>query len=488
MRGRGLLLSALLAALLAGCAVPPEPVALTPLADASVGLAGAPAPAIASDWWRMFNDPQLDRIVADAMAGSPTLEMALARLRASQASLLGARGGRLPQIAVDANEQVQRLSGAYIIPPPYGGSVQSVGDAQAGLSWDLDFWGRQAAAIRAAAADADASRVDVAAARLALAGSVVQTYVDFVRTDRQIAIARAAVQAEGRLVELMQVLRDSQLGDESAVRAAEGRQAMARQTLLRAEAQKTLLVHALALLAGRGADYYPQIAASQLQLGAVPPLPQELPADLLARRPDIQSARLRIAAAAAGRQVARRAFYPNVNLTGLIGLQAMGIGKLFSTDAFTAGVGGAIHLPIFAGGQLRADYAGATANVDAAIASYNQTVLEAVQETADALSQLQRLATDLREQRAATRALDDVRGFSDVRARTGLGNRIDVVTARLGLLSAEGQLVDLEADQALARVRLLLALGGGVAAATDDTAGAAGTAAPAAEQATRNPR
>lgn len=473
-------LGAGLAVLLAGCALPHEPVAVTPLTDAGLGLAAAPAPQIAADWWRMFGDPQLDRIVADAMAGSPSLEMAMARVRASQASLLSARGGRLPQIAIDANEQVQRLSGAYIIPPPYGGSVQSVGDAQVGLSWDLDFWGRQAAAIRAAAADADASRVDADAARLALAGAVVQTYLDFVRTGYQIALAREVVQAQDRLVGLMQVLRDSQLGDESAVRTAQSRAAMARQALLRAEAQETLLVHALALLAGRGADYYPQITASRLQLAAVPALPQTLPADLLARRPDIQSARLRIAAASAGRQVARRAFYPNVNLTGLVGVQALGIGKLFSGDAFTAGVGGAIHLPIFEGGRLRADYAGATANVDAAIADYNQTVLQAVQETADALSQLQRLTTDLREQRSATRALADVRGFSDVRARTGLGNQIEVVTAGLDLLSARQQLVELEAEQALVRVRLLVALGGGVDARAMPNSAAGGQPAAAA--------
>lgn len=454
-------LTGLLAAtLLAGCAVPHEPVAVAPLAD--VGLGAAPAPAIASDWWRQFNDPQLDRIVADAMAGNPSLEAAMARVRASRASLLAARAGRLPQVDVDANEQVQRLSGAYIIPPPFGGSVQSVGDAQAGLSWDLDFWGRQAAAIREAAAAADASVLDRDAARLALAGSVVQTYLDYARTGRQIALARQLLQAQQDLADLTKVLHDSHLADESALHLAAARLANARQLLLRSEAQQTLLVHALALLAGRGADYYPTITESKLRLSTLPALPAELPADLLARRPDIQSARLRIASASAGRQVARRAFYPNVNLTALVGLQAMGIGKLFSTDAFTAGLGGAIHLPIFEGGRLRADYAGATANVDAAIADYNDAVLGAVRETADALAQLQRLAADLGQQQAATRALDDVRGLAAVRNRTGLGSRIELVNAEVDLLAARQQQTDLEADQALARVQLLVALGGGV--------------------------
>ncbi len=470
----------LMAALaLAGCAAPSEPIAVQSLSASALGLGAAPGAAIASDWWRSFGDAQLDRIITDALHGNPTLAIAMARVRASHAMVASTRGARLPQIALDASEQVQRLSNAYIIPPPYGGSTKWVGDAQANLSWNIDFWGRQAAAIHAAQAEADAMMLDRDAARLALTGAVVQTYVELARAEQQIALAQQMVRQQKNLVGLMQVRVDSKLASPMAVRGEEAQLAAVRQMQLRAEAQRTLLIHALALLAGRGADYYPTIAATDLQLSALTNLPRNLPADLLSRRPDILSARLRIDSAAAGRQVARRAFYPNVNLLGLVGLQALGITELFSSDAFTAGAGAAIHLPIFDGGQRRADYARATAGLDAAIASYNQSVLGAVQEAADALSQIQRLSADLQQQGVATTALRDMHDYSKARYGAGLDTRVDLLRADLTLLGARQQTVNLETDQAIAGVRLLLALGGGFDSGEVESAGIETTGAPA---------
>lgn len=451
----------LTALLLAGCTVPDEPVALKPLQAADVGLGDMRAPAIAGDWWQAFGDPQLDRIVADALAGNPQLDLALARVRASQARVATAHSGRLPQAAVDGSVQLQRLSKAYIIPPPYGGSTKWMGDVQAGLGWNVDFWGRQAAAIDMAEAEAGAVLVDREAARLAISGAVVQTYVELARAEQQAKMAVLLVERHREFADLMRVRVDSDLESDAAVRLADARLASARQLQLRAQALESLLRHALALLAGQGADYHDRILATSLKLDALPNLPRTLPADLLSRRPDILGARLRIRSASAGRQVARRAFYPNVNLLGLVGLQALGIDNLFGGDAVTAGAGAAIHLPIFEGGRLKAGYAAATAGVDAAIASYNQLVLEAVRETADTLRETERLAADVGQQSRAIAALRDVRNFSTARHAAGLDTRLDIIRADMELLASRQQMIDLQADQAVARVRLLLALGGG---------------------------
>src|SRR3546814_14442258 len=128
---------------------------------------------------------------------------------------------------------------------------------------------------------------------------------------------------------------------------------------------------------------------STVRLDAILPLPSTLPADLLARRPDISSAQERIAAAAAGREVARKAFYPDINLQALVGVQAIGLGNLFSDDAVTYGAGPAIHLPIFQGGKLRPEHAGATARLDEASSEYNNAILHAVPSSADALAQIE---------------------------------------------------------------------------------------------------
>lgn len=449
------------AVLLAGCAVPDVRPAVTPVAPTSVGLGAADAPAVAADWWSALGDPQLDRIVADAMAGSPTLDAAMARVRGARGVLAGTSAETRPQISADVNEQFERLSSVYIIPPPYGGTFRWVGQAQANLSWNLDFWGRQADAIAQARHSADAAALDYAAARLALSGSVVQTYLELVRSERQIAIARATVEQREQALHFANVRVKSQLDSTIDVRAADTLLAEARQALVLAQGQRETVIHALAQLAGRGADYYATIRPTTLALDAVLPLPTTLPADLLARRPDVLSAQAAIAAAAAGRQVARKAYYPNVNLLGLAGLQALGIGNLFSSDASTYGGGAAVHLPIFEGGKLRADYEGATAKLDGAIADYNRTVLAAVRQTADALTRVDTVGADLTQQRAAATGLSEVRRLDNVRVSSGLSSRLDLIGSDVRLLDAQQQTANLEADKAVAQVQLLIAVGGG---------------------------
>lgn len=458
--------SAILGALLlAGCAIPHEPVAVSPVAPQALGLGEEAAPAVAADWWTALGDPQLDRIMADALSGSPTLQAAMARVRLAQSTLAGSEAAGRPQITGDASEQFQRLSSVYIIPPPYGGTFRWVGQAQANLSWNLDFWGRQADRIAQARYGAEATTFDYDAARLALTGTIAQTYVELARAERQIALAQSTVDQRNHAVQLAEVRKKSRLSSDIDVRAAGALLAQARQALIEAQGQRETVIHALALLAGRGADYYGTVQPTRLRLEAMLPLPATLPADLLARRPDILSAQASIAAAAAGRQVARKAYYPDINLLGLAGLQALGIGNLFSSDASTYGAGAAIHLPIFEGGKLKADYAGATAKVDAAIAAYNQSVLGAVRETADALTRVRTLGDDLAQQQNAANGLAEVQRLNAVRVSTGLDSRLDLIGSDVRLLAARQETVNLQADKAVAQIQLLIAVGGGFAPA-----------------------
>ena len=138
--------AAFAAALLAGCATPHIRPKEHALVGAAHGLKG-PDAAPAVDWWRSLNDPQLDRIMADALAGNPTLEVALARLRLARAGVDVQHAGLLPQVGIDAAEDRERLSGSYIIPKPYAGTDRWVGSTQASLSWTLDFAGKQRALI-----------------------------------------------------------------------------------------------------------------------------------------------------------------------------------------------------------------------------------------------------------------------------------------------------------------------------------------------------
>ncbi len=455
------------AGLLAGCAVPESKPLVTPLAAPALGLSGTPAPTIAADWWRGFGDPQLDRLVGDAVAGNPSLDAALARVAQARAVLATRDADNGPNVTLDASEQVARLSGRYTIPPPFAGSTRFIGSTAANLSWNLDLFGRQKAAIEGARASARAAALDVAAARLTLSGAVVQTYVDMARAEMQAGIAQRTIATRENSLRLVNVRIRNNLSSKLEAQAAATLLAQARQALLRSQAAQVLAKTALAALAGRGVDYHATIRPTAIRLDAALPLPRAVPADLLARRADIAAAQARIEAAAAGRQVARRAFYPNVNLAATAGFQAVGLGNLVSLDAGTAGVGPALHLPLFDNGRLKAELAGSTALLDAATADYNDRIVGAVREAADALARIGALEADRVRQREVVRGFAETGRLNAIRVSSGLDSRLDLVDNDVRTLEAEQADANLAADAAQQRIALVLALGGGFDSSQD---------------------
>lgn len=449
-----------IALLLAGCAAPATRQAVSPVAASDLGLT-SPAAPVAADWWRGFGDPQLDRLVAEAVAGNPSLDAALARVAQAEAVLATRRADNGPDVTLDAQPQVSRLSGRYTIPPPYAGSTRFVGTALANLNWNLDLFGRQRAAIAGARASTRAAALDLSAARLALSGAVVQTYLDLVRAEAQARVAARTIATRKRSSRLVNARVRNRLASNLDAQATATLLAQARQALVRAEGAQVLAKNALAALAGRGIDRAAAIAPTTLRLDAVLPLPAQVPADLLARRADIAAARMRIDAAAAGKQVARRAYYPDVNLAALAGVQAIGVGNLFSTDAGTVGAGPALHLPLFDNGRRRADLSGATAALDLATADYNDRVVGAVREAADAIARIGALRADRARQREVARGYAETGRLNAIRVSSGLDSRLGLVDNDVRVLQAAQDDADLAVDEAQQRVALALALGGG---------------------------
>jgi NodT family efflux transporter outer membrane factor (OMF) lipoprotein len=453
-------LPTLAALLLAGCAAPgniqPQ---VARMSSATLGLDSDTA-SIDSAWWRAFGDPQLDRLIDAGLAANPSLEGTLARVRAAQAQIDTERSGLLPH--VNGSAQVSHAHIAEkLLPSPIGGSSANLALAYASLSWDLDLFGRQRSAVRRAAASADAARLDVAAARLTLSVSIAQTYVGLARAERLIEVADGFVQTRQKAVGYTQSRVRNQLASQFDIKQAETLLAEAQQAETRATQQRDLLIHALAALVGRGADFYPQVTKPTLALGTAPQVPTLLPADLLGRRPDLLAGQARIEAAVQGRKVARAAFLPDINISALAGLTAIGLGNFFNSGAGSYGGGPALSLPIFEGGKLRADYKGATADLDGAVASYNDSVLGAVREASDAITNVRSVDQDLAEQGRVVQGLRDTVQLDQVRVRTGLGSQLDAIDSGFRLLEAEQALVGLQADALSRRIQLIAALGGG---------------------------
>jgi NodT family efflux transporter outer membrane factor (OMF) lipoprotein len=456
-------------ALLAGCAAVPhvEP-GTAKVSAAGLGLEGPAQPPIGSSWWTALGDPQLDAIINDALAGSPTLEAATARIRRADAALLEQKSGLAPQISADASGQLDRLSGKSTVPPPYGGTVRFLGSGQASLSWSLDLAGRQKSLIAAAGSLDEAAALDAAAAREALVGAVAQAYFELGRAEARSAIAAGFIASRTQSLELAKVRRKAGLGSEFEIETASTLVAEAEQQKQRADAARARAVHALAALAGHGPDYYAKLSAPARASAASLELPAAIPADLLGRRADIRAAQARIEAAGAMRSAARADFYPNIDLKAFIGIAAIGVGSLFSADALTGGAGPAIHLPIFDGGRLKARYRGATADIDLAVSAYNQAVVDAVRECADSLLAISLAESDREDQQRIVHGLERTFELDRVRFKSGLGSRLDVLSAEERLLAARQQAADLEADENIAKVRLITALGGGFGAGPGD--------------------
>lgn len=462
-RSSGLALSiagiAIAALVLPGCVTSSVKPELDTVGFTALGLqatAVTPAPR----WWTAFGDPQLDGLMAQALRANPDLEQAMVRLRAANAVIAGHKAALEPQIGLDAQATRARLSSVDIIPPPYAGTDRWLGLAQSNLDWTLDFAGKQRALISEARHQADAAALDVEAARLALTGAVAQTYVNMARAERQASIAQAFVESRERSLALARTRTRSGLADDFDLRVSETLVAEAQQALTRAQGERALLAHALALLAGRGADLYPQIQPATVSLEAVLPLPSALPANLLERRPDLIAARARIYAATAGRRAANADFFPTVDLRAFVGVSAVGLSSLFTGGALTYGGGPAVSVPIFEGGRLKAHYREATAQVDAATAAHNALALEAVKQTADALSAIDTNVADAAEQRRITDGFSETERLSRVRHQSGLAPETDVLTSADRVLQARLAQAGLDAEGAVDRIQLLVAVGG----------------------------
>ena len=448
---------------LSGCITPPklEPQQQT-IASDHLGLSSdVSAPVPVQTWWSTFNDPQFDRLMRQALADNPSLAQAMARVREAQSLADVTRAGLAPSLSFDAQETRRHLSGHDPIPKPYPGTTQWQGSVGLNLSWHIDFWGRQASLLKQARSQTTAASLDVASGRMALSGAVAQAYLDLYRNNALADVAQRTEAQRQRILEITRRRVQSGLDTNVELREASGAVPEAHVEWLQAQTAAALDTHQIAALSGQGALVYAQVRRPTLDPAAILPLPAALPADLLGRRPDVLAARDRIEAARAGQTAAKAAFYPDINLAAFAGTSSIGIfSNLFQGASASYGAGPAIHLPLFDAGRLRAEYRGAAAEIDDAVAVYNQSVLQAVRETSDQLSLVETLNAQIVQQQ---QSLDDAEAayrLAEERYRAGLSSYLTVLTTETAVLSARREHVGLISDQAIARVNLLLAVGG----------------------------
>lgn len=459
MRLKALLLVGSVA--VAGCVLPPKETSHPrPLSSEQAGLTGAAVEPAADGWWNSFHDPQLDRLIRLGLKDSPTLAEAEARVRSALAETQAAQAALLPTANLDASALYQRAPENYLIPPPLAGHTFWMGQAGASLGWDLDFWGRQADAVRQAHDVAESARLDADEAHLMLAGAIAQAYIELYRQNALADIAQRSEVQRQTIVDITRRRVKAGLDTQLEIREAEGQLPQARVARTQAQAAAALAIHELAELTGQGAAAYDSIKPPVLQVEAALPVPADLPINLLARRPDVLSAHALVEAADAQRLAAKAAFYPEVSLRAIAGIGAFGLNNLVQWSARGYGAGPFLSLPLFDGGRLRAGYRGSEAALDAAIARYDDTVLGAVKQTADQITRLDALARERLDQQKTLEATEAAYKLAEERYRAGLASYLSVLNAETQVLEARQSMVNIEASQAVARVTLLLAVGG----------------------------
>ena len=417
----------------------------------------------ADAWWKAFGDPQLNALIDEALqdGGAITLRLADARLRSAQALAREAGSRDLPTLDLNASSTRERFSAHYIYPPPLGGSTRTLNQATVDLRYELDFWGRNRAAISTARSQVRAARADAQAARLALTTSIARAWFQLQRLASLRNVTLEAIRQRENLLALAKQRFDAGLDTNVEVRQAEAALPASRVELAQIDESVGLVRNQIAALLGKGPDRGRDIGVPDGKGSTVIALPAELPAELIGRRPDVAAARWRVEAACGQIDAAKAQFYPNINLVASAGLLALGGAHFLDWSSRNLSAGPAVSLPIFEGGRLRARLAGKNAEYDAAVEQYNATLVDAVKDVADQVVSLQSVGAQLADQELARIKTGQAFDVAMIRYKAGLATYLTVLNAQTSVLQQQRADAELRARVLDLDVALARALGGG---------------------------
>jgi len=468
VRLRGFSLTALGAALLLqACAQLPDLAEAPQPKSADAFQSGKSLQAAVADWpldswWTTYGDAQLNTLIDEALADSPDLAAAAARLQRAQAMTQVSGSALKPQVGANATLSQDKLSYNHLLSRatmPQGWN--DYGRVTLDFSWELDFWGKNRAALAAATSELDASRAELAQARLMLASGVAASYAELSRLYANRDTAAQSVDIRQKTSDLFARRYANGLETRGSLREADARRAVAEGALLAIDEQIALQRNRLAALLGAGPDRGLLITAPTLKLDHSFGLPPELAVNLLGRRPDVVVARLQVQAQASRTAQKKAEFYPNINLSAYVGTQSLGLDNLSKDGSRIGSIGPAISLPLFTAGRLQGELRGTQARYAEMVANYNATVTRALQEVADNAVSQKALGQRLQKAQEAVDAASEAHRVASNRYEGGLANYLEVLTAEDGLLNSLNAQTNLRSLSFTLDIDLQRALGGG---------------------------
>jgi multidrug efflux system outer membrane protein len=467
---RLLRLSLLGAAVLAasGCAVGPDykrPVPDLPVAwklDAP-WRTGAPADGVDKGaWWQAFGDAQLDALETRAMADSPTLAIAAARLAQARATVTAQSAGLFPSLNLTSRDQRFRISADRPLAnysSPNFTTVQNDFTLGVGASYEVDLAGRVSRSVEGAKASAEQSAADLANTRLVVSAELASDWFSLVTLDASLDVLDHSIALQRKALGFVNSRHD--LGAGTGLEVAQ-QQALLDNTLTQVDVQKrqrAQFEHAIATLVGAPA---PTFSLPPIRRDLQPPaIPLGLPSDLLQRRPDVASAERAMAVANAQVGVATAAFYPSIMLAPSLGEESRLLSALFDAPSLLWSIGVSATQTLFDAGRTRANVDFAKAGYDTSVATYRRAVLVAMQEVEDGITGVASLDRATSQANVAVASAQRVLDMSSARYEGGVATYLDVITAQQSLLTAQLQAAQLAGQRQLVATALVKALGGG---------------------------
>lgn len=461
----GRTIAALLAATsLTACAVGPNYVAAVPPTHSETPFAGVTSPEVTTaaplnDWWQLYDDPILNGLVQDALAANTDVRVAVARIERARAQLRGSRADRLPQTTIEGSAVQNRSSAMQVLPGM--GRENRIVDGELSIAYELDLFGRVKRGVEASRADLAAAQEDADAVRVTVVADTVRAYVDATSSADQLAVAQRTVDLLDRALRITNVRFERGLNEKlDVIRVTQLREQQAA-TIPTLSATRDGALFRLATLTGRTPQDLPEAARLRT---TTPDVSQPIPVGdgrvLLARRPDVKAAERRLAADTARIGVATADLYPKISLGGSIGTTAIGATDVFGGGPLRWLIGPLISWAFPNQEGIRARIGAARADTQADLATFDGTVLQALEETETALS-VYRNALLRRERLASARnAAERAANVGIARQRRGSIDALVVLDTQRTFALSEAEYASATRAVAFAQVDLFRALGG----------------------------
>lgn len=457
---------------LGGCSVGPDyvtPRMATP-AKWSTGTGNASAASLKA-WWRSFNDPVLDGLIDEAVAGNTDVATAKAKIREARAAQRETAAGLMPSLEGTGSAELtsggQGLGDVATSTTALVNSTSATGltaPFQAGLdaSWELDVFGGKTRDLEAASDSAEAAEDDLQAALLTLIGDIGSNHIDVRGYQARIALARRTLDSQRKTAQLTRVKFEA--GSVSAADAAkaDAQAATTASNIPDYETAEARAIHRLSLLTGRDAEALRSRLSDARPIPAPrKALPAGIPADLLRRRPDVRAAERRVAEATAKIGSAEADRYPDLSLSGSLSGSAFRLGDLARASSISSSLGPSIPAPIFDAGNRLAPRDAAEAERDQDLIAWRASVLSAIEDVENALVALGGARKKAMQLSAAVNGCWKAEDLSRAQFEVGKAGLLDVLDVERSLYSAEDTLIESQVAIAKDQVTLAKALGGG---------------------------